>query len=266
MVSALIPLVLEGFLMVALLLFAFWVVSLFLKNAGVVDIGWALGLVLLTWLYAHKGGGYPLRSSLILVMVTIWGVRLCHLLTVRILHEKNEDKRYQKIRESWKGNTNLKFLALFEFEALLDVILSVPFLLIAANPHPALWPNEIGGIIIWVVGFAGEVTADQQLKKFKSNPLYKGKTCDQGLWRYSRHPNYFFEWLMWVGYFVFALASPWGWVCVICPLIMYHLLINVSGVPLAEAQALISKGEDYRRYQQSTSMFFPLPPRKVPHG
>ncbi len=256
-------LVLEGFILVAALLFLFWILSVFIKNAAVVDIGWALGLVLLTWWYVQKGGGYPLRSALILGMVTIWGLRLSHLLTMRILREKSEDKRYQKLRRDWGGNINLKFLALFEFEALLDIILAIPFLLIAINPRPVLWPIEILGVAIWIVGLVGEIIADEQLKQFKSNPQNKGKTCDQGLWNYSRHPNYFFEWLMWVGYFVFALASPWGWISFLGPVIMYHLLMNVTGVPFAEAQALISKGEDYRRYQQSTSLFIPLPKRKV---
>ncbi len=257
------PLVVEGFLLVAALLFLFWILSVLIKNAAVVDIGWALGLVLLTWWYVHKGGGYPLRSSMILGMVTIWGLRLSHLLTIRILREKSEDKRYQKLRRDWGGNINLKFLALFEFEALLDIILAIPFLLIAINPRPVLWPIEIVGVLIWIVGLAGEIIADEQLKQFKANPQHKGKTCDQCLWYYSRHPNYFFEWLMWVGYFIFALASPWGWISFLGPVIMYHLLMNVTGVPFAEAQALISKGEDYRRYQQSTSLFIPLPKRKV---
>lgn len=256
----------QGLLMAAALLFVFWVLSVVIKNAAVVDIGWALGLVLLTWLYVQKGNGYPFRSSLILVMVLIWGMRLSHLLTVRILREKKEDSRYQKIRTAWGKNINLKFLVLFEFEALLDVVLALPFLLIAINPRPDLWLVEIIGILIWVVGFCGEVVADGQLKKFKSDPRNKGKTCDRGLWNYSRHPNYFFEWLMWVGYFVFALGSPWGWISFICPVIMYYLLIHVTGVPLAEELALASKGEEYRRYQQSTSMFVPLPKRKVNNG
>jgi steroid 5-alpha reductase family enzyme len=157
----------------------------------------------------------------------------------------------------------LKFFVLFQFEAVLDLVLAIPFLLIVINPRPELWPIEIIGILIWITGLIGETIADSQLKKFKSAPQNKGKTCDVGLWNYSRHPNYFFEWVMWVGYFVFALGSAWGPISIICPIIMYYFLIHVTGVPAAEAQSLASRGEEYRRYQQSTSMFIPLPKRKI---
>jgi len=228
----------------------------------VVDIGWALSLVLLTVFYVLKGDGFVVRSTLIGLMVVFWGLRLSILLVSRMLREKHEDRRYQKLREDWKPNVEWKFLALFEVEAILALVLSLPFLLIAINPRPELQFVEILGVLIWLIGFGGEVIADEQLKKFKHNVQNKGKTCDAGLWYYSRHPNYFFEWLMWVGYFVFALGSPWGWMAVICPFIMYHFLINVSGVPFAEAQSLQSRGEEYRRYQQSTNMFFPWFPKK----
>ncbi|MCC6758418.1 MAG: DUF1295 domain-containing protein [Candidatus Omnitrophica bacterium] len=253
----------EGFLLAAALMFVFWVLSLLINNAGFVDIGWALSLVLLAVFYAVKGDGFLLRSALIVLMVSVWGLRLSILLVTRMTREKREDRRYQKIREDWKPNVEWKFLALFEVEALLALVLSVPFLLIAVNGRPELQAIEIIGVFIWLAGFAGETIADEQLKKFKNDPSNKGKTCDTGLWYYSRHPNYFFEWLMWVGYFVFALGSPWGWVAAVCPFIMYHFLINVTGVPFAEAQSLISRGEEYRRYQQSTSMFVPLPKRKI---
>lgn len=105
--------------------------------------------------------------------------------------------------------------------------------------------------------------SDEQLHGFKANPKNKGRTCNVGLWQYSRHPNYFFEWLVWVAFFVYALGSPWGWAAVISPVIMYVLMIYVSGVPLAEHQALESRGDDYRRYQQVTSMFFPWPKKKI---
>lgn len=256
-------LVLEGLLLAAALMFAFWIVSLLIKNAGVVDIGWSLSLVLLASLYALKGNGFFLRSALIMLMVIVWGVRLSLLLVFRIIREKQEDRRYQKLREDWKPNVEGKFLALFEFEALLALVLSIPFLLIATNPMPELQGIEILGVLIWFVGLSGEMIADEQLKKFKADPQNKGKTCAVGLWYYSRHPNYFFEWLMWVGYFIFALGSPWGWISFICPFIMYNFLINVTGVPLAEAQSLISRGEEYRRYQQTTSMFVPWPKKKI---
>lgn len=116
---------------------------------------------------------------------------------------------------------------------------------------------------IWVVAFAGEVTADRQLLAFKTNPQNKGKTCQAGWWRYSRHPNYFFEWLIWVSYALFASSSPWGWLAWLCPATLLYLLFKVTGIPATEAQALRSRGEAYRRYQQTTSAFVPWFPKQA---
>ena len=107
------------------------------------------------------------------------------------------------------------------------------------------------------MALAGESAADRQLEAFRRDPANRGKTCRVGLWRVSRHPNYFFEWLVWVAYFVFALASPWGWVTIYCPALMLFFLFRVTGIPATEAQALKSRGEDYRQYQRTTSAFFP---------
>ncbi len=247
----------------AILMLATWAISIMIKNAGIVDIGWALGLILLTFFYADQAGEWNLRTILIVVMVAIWGLRLSILLLKRILRDRREDKRYQTIREQWKTHVNVKFFALFQFEALLDVVLAIPFLLIIVNPNPKFLTIEMIGVLIWIIGLVGETIADGQLKKFKDNPANRGKTCDIGLWYYSRHPNYFFEWVMWFGYFIFALGSPGGAIAIVCPIIMYYFLIYVTGVPTAEAQSLMSRGEEYRRYQQSTSMFVPLPKRKI---
>jgi steroid 5-alpha reductase family enzyme len=108
-----------------------------------------------------------------------------------------------------------------------------------------------------LVAVAGEAIADAQLASFKRNPGDEGRVCDTGLWRYSRHPNYFFEWLVWVAYFVFALASPWGWIAAIGPASILFLLLRITGIPLTEQQAVRSKGDAYRRYQQTTSAFVP---------
>jgi steroid 5-alpha reductase family enzyme len=258
-----IRLVLIGTMAVTTLMFVLWIYQAVKRNAGVVDLGWVLGLILLANLYAWQLPGFALRKLLILTMVVCWGFRLAFLLLGRLTKDSQEDKRYQKIRADWKTNVDLKFFFLFQLQALLDVVLAIPFLLICLNPAPRMEGIECLGISLWLIGFVGEMTADRQLKQFKSNPENKGKTCQVGLWNYSRHPNYFFEWMVWVGYFVFALGSPGGAITIICPIIMYYFLIYVTGVPTAEAQSLLSRGEEYRRYQQSTSMFFPLPKRKI---
>jgi steroid 5-alpha reductase family enzyme len=142
------------------------------------------------------------------------------------------------------------------------VILSVPFLIPSLNGRPELHPLEVAGALLWFIALCGETLADAQLAAFKRNPANRGAVCDRGLWRYSRHPNYFFEWLVWVAFFVFACGSPWGWISVLCPAVMLHLLLRVTGIPLTEQQALRSRGDAYRRYQQTTSAFFPWFPRR----
>ena len=136
------------------------------------------------------------------------------------------------------------------------------FLVACLNPAPALRPLECAGAVLWLVAISGEALADAQLAAFKRNPAHRGQVCDRGLWRVSRHPNYFFEWLIWVAFFVLALASPWGWIAVICPASILYLLLRVTGIPMTEEQSLRSKGDAYRRYQQTTSAFFPWFPRK----
>jgi len=187
----------------------------------------------------------------------VWACRLGLYLFFTRIWQQPEEGRYQQLRKEWKRNINFKFLLFFEFQALLDVVLSVPFLVAALNPPPELSFLEIAGLATWAVAMVGEAIADTQLNRFKKNPANKGKTCQVGLWNYSRHPNYFFEWLIWVAWFLFALGSPHGWVAVICPLLMLYFLFNVTGIPATEAQALRSRGEDYRRYQQTTSVFVP---------
>ena len=118
---------------------------------------------------------------------------------------------------------------------------------------------EIAAFVLWTIGVAGESLADWQIARFKADPAYKGRTMDRGLWRYSRHPNYFFEWIVWCSYFLFAWSSPYGWVTIYCPLLMYYLLTRVTGVPMAEEQALRSRGAEYREYQERTNAFFPWP-------
>lgn len=238
-----------------------WVIGVVRRNAGWVDLGWVLGLVALAALYSLTGDGYGLRKGIIATLVSLWGIRLGGMLLRRLLAEE-EDKRYQKIRASFGGNANLKFFVFFQFQALLDVILSIPFFLLCFNNQDHLSPVEWLGISIWLTGFIGEIMADEQLRGFKGDPGNKGKVCEAGLWYYSRHPNYFFEWLMWVGYFVMAIAAPSGWTAAVAPILMLYFLLKVSGVPLAEEQSLRSRGEAFREYQRTTSVFVPLPKRK----
>jgi steroid 5-alpha reductase family enzyme len=246
-----------GAVVLAAMMFVIWLVSMRLHNAGIVDVGWALGLVILALWYAWQGPGLPARKWVMAAMVAFWGIRLALHLIRRIASEP-EDGRYQQLRREWQGkNVPLRFLFFFEFQALLDVLLSLPMLLAALNPAPQVCVLEYAGVGLWFVAIVGESVADAQLAAFKRDPANRGRVCQQGLWRYSRHPNYFFEWFIWVAWMVYALASPWGWLSVVCPALMLFFLFRVTGIPATEAQALRSRGQEYTRYQQTTSAFVP---------
>jgi steroid 5-alpha reductase family enzyme len=244
------------------LMLLLWVIHLPLRNAAIVDVGWAGGLALLAAIYAAAGDGYPPRAWWMASLAALWGLRLAlHLLFARVIGQP-EEGRYAELRRRWGGNLPLKFLAFFEFQALLCVVLSVPFLLAAVDPAPGFSVFEYAGAALWLAAWIGESVADWQLKRFKSVPARSGVTCRVGLWKYSRHPNYFFEWLIWVAFALFATGSPYGYLAWISPLLILYFLFRVTGIPATEAQALRTKGEDYRRYQQTTSAFVPWFPKK----
>jgi steroid 5-alpha reductase family enzyme len=240
-----------------------WGLGVRKRNFSYVDIGWCANFAVLALLYAALGEGWAVRKWLIASMFTIWGLRLALHLARRIIGEP-EEGRYVELRRRWQsgGRLNWKFLLFFQFQAALNLILGVPLLIACQNETLGLHPLELAGAAIWLVGVIGEAVADRQLARFKREPSNRGEVCDVGLWRFSRHPNYFFEWTIWIGYAAFALASPWGWIALATPVLMLHFLINVTGVKATEEQAVRSKGEKYRRYQRRTSMFVPLPRRR----
>ena len=257
-------LVLIGPASAAALMLPLWLIHLRTANAAMVDAGWAGGLALLGVLYAGLGSGYWLRSALIGAMSAIWGLRLAiYLLTTRIIGHP-EEGRYLELRRDWKTNIPLKFLLLYELQALLCVVLAMPFLTAARNPKLGISSIEWTAVALWAVAMAGEAAADAQLGKFKSNPSNKGPTCQAGLWRYSRHPNYFFEWLIWVAFALFALASPGGFWGLLSPALILYFVLRVTGIPATEVQAIRTRGEEYRRYQRTTSAFVPWFPKTVP--
>lgn len=264
MFSLAVHLALVGTAIVAGFMLLLWAVHLAIKNAAIVDVGWAASLGMLAVYYAEAGPGYVQRKWMIAAMAGIWSLRLAlHLLFDRVIG-KPEEGRYVQLRKEWKKNIPVRFLFFFEFQALLDVVLSIPFLLACLNTKSPLGFAEFLGAGIWVVGMTGEALADEQLKRFKSNAANKGKTCEDGLWKYSRHPNYFFEWLIWMGYATFAIASPWGFIGILSPALILYFLLGLTGIPATEAQALRSRGAEYREYQRRTSAFVPWFPRNLP--
>jgi steroid 5-alpha reductase family enzyme len=256
-------LALLGAAIVAGMMLVLWIIHLLIRNAAIVDVGWAAGLGILALFYAAAGPGYAARKWAMASMAAFWGLRLAaFLLFARVLGHP-EEGRYVQLRKEWKTNLALRFLFFFEFQALLDVVLSLPFLLVCMNATAPLGVVEKTGAGVWLIGILGEAFADQQLNKFKKDPANKGKTFRGGLWKYSRHPNYFFEWMIWVGYAVFALGSPWGWLGLISPALILYFLLSVTGIPATEAQAIRTRGNEYRAYQRTTSSFVPWFPKKA---
>jgi len=233
-------------------------------DAGLVDVAWGLGVGRLgPWFCWCASSGDPTRRVVLALLVALWGLRLAaHIL--RRLQRLAGDGRYDALHAAWGERAPWYFLGFFQLQASWSVLFALPVLLAATNPAP--WPQagDLCGLALWVVAVAGEAIADRQLQRFRENPAHRGQVCQTGLWRYSRHPNYFFEWLVWVGYAVFASGSVWGWTGWLSPALMLHFLLNVTGIPMTEALSVRSKGDAYRLYQQTTSAFFPRPPRKLP--
>jgi steroid 5-alpha reductase family enzyme len=237
-----------------------WLIQLRTKNAAIVDTIWSLAFPLLAAVYFAMTDGYSYRKWLLLIMVAVWGFRLAGYLFFRTIG-KPEDVRYTTLRKEWGSNQNVLMLRFYYFQAIIALALSFPFALIMLNNIPELLFFEIAGAVVWLLAVTGESLADYQLKKFKEDPLNKGKICNQGLWYYSRHPNYFFEWLVWVSFFITALASDWGVLTIICPIVMYYVLTKITGIVYTEREMVKSRGQAFLDYQKSTSAFFPMPKR-----
>lgn len=233
-----------------------WLIQLKTKNAAIIDPVWSLSFPLLAVVY-FGFSQFTVAQQVLLVMVVIWGLRLGIHLLVRVLKEEHEDVRYAALRKEWGRNQNVFMLRFYYYQAILALVLSVPFALVMTQGHDGFSLFEIAGVSIWAIAVCGESLADAQLKSFKSDRKNKGKVCEKGLWYYSRHPNYFFEWLIWVSFFVFALGYPLGFITVICPLLMLYFLLKVTGIPYTEIQSVRSKGQAYIEYQKTTSAFVP---------
>jgi len=191
-----------------------------------------------------------LRQSLVL-----------HLLTDRVI-DHPEEGRYRTLRAKWGANANRNLLAFFQVQALLSLLFALPVLVVAYNTTAPLNVWDYLGVSVWVIAAGCTSLADQQLADFKRRPDSYGKTCRAGLWRYSRHPNYFFEWLHWWSYAALAVGTSYWWIPIAVPLILLYSLLKVTGIPPTEAQALASRGEDYREYQRTTSAFVPWFPKR----
>ena len=240
---------------------AAWAWCVRLKNFSPVDAFWAIciGLSGLVFLLAESPNPKQVTAA---ILIGAWSARLGFHLAIRIAkHHPQEDSRYIKLREVWEGRENSAFLWFFQAQAISVFLLSLPFYLIAADPDPAWNVLHITGAIVAAIGLIGEAIADKQMSAFKAEDPSPQSVCKKGLWKYSRHPNYFFESVIWIGFFVFAAGSPWGWTTIYAPAIITFLLLKVTGIPPTEASAVKRKGEAYMEYQRTTSPFIPLPPK-----
>ncbi|MDT8409315.1 MAG: DUF1295 domain-containing protein [Wenzhouxiangellaceae bacterium] len=231
-------------------------------RADWVDFAWAALIGVLALVYALAGDGSAEKRVLVVLITGTWSSRLALHLWQRLSSHQTEDGRYQSMREHWGDKANFWLFWFFMAQALIAWLFALPAWVVANDPSSALDGWVIAGVGFWLVSLAGESVADRQLAAFRANPENRGKVCKLGLWQYSRHPNYFFEWLHWFAYPLVAVGAPYWWVTWIGPVVMLLFLYRVSGIPYTEKQSLQSRGEAYREYQRSTSPFIPLPPRK----
>lgn len=250
-----------AFFTVVGLFFIIWLIHLKLNNAGIVDVGWGIGFSIIALIYIAMAEGFNIRNTLMFTMVALWGARIALFLIRRIIFEKYEDKRYGFLRHKWGDKAKFNFLWFFEAQAIMQILISIPILIITLNPQTTIGIFEVLGFVIWMGSLYGEKISDDQLQSFKENPDNKGKVCQDGLWGLSRHPNYFFEVTCWFGLFIFALGSPNGWLGIVAPAIMLYLILKVTGIPLTEELSLKHRGEQYKEYQKNTRALIPLPRR-----
>lgn len=257
-----VPLVVAGTALAMGMMVFVWVFARRMNNAGIVDIWWSFGFTPVAVFYGIFGSGHMVRNGLIAAMVCAWSIRLGSHLYKRVMsHHPEEDPRYTDLRTQFPNRPWMMFFWFFQLQGLLIGLLSLPIALACSNPSPGIGVFEVAGVLLWFVAIGGESIADMQLALFKAHPGTKGRVCDIGLWKYSRHPNYFFEWVVWIAYFVFALGSPWAWAGLASPLLMLFFLTRVTGIPPAEARSLATRGEAYRDYQRRTSPFIPWFPK-----
>ena len=247
-----------------------WAFVIRTRNAGWTDVFWTFGTGaagVACALIPLPGQMWPTaRQGLVAALVAIWAVRLGLYVALRVASHP-EDARYGHLREDWGAAFDRRAFWFLQVQAPATALLSLSILLAARRPFPeTLRAADLAGLAILAIAIAGESLADRQMQAFKADPQNKGRVCEAGLWGWSRHPNYFFEWLGWLAYPVIAVdlggAYPQGWLALAGPAFMYLILTRLTGAPPLEAAMQRSKGAAYRAYQARVSAFFPLPPRQ----
>jgi steroid 5-alpha reductase family enzyme len=249
-------------LAIAAMMVLVWFASLARRDASLVDRFWGFGFVVVAALGAWLGAGHPPRKVLLLSLVAVWGLRLSIHLTRRNWGH-GEDVRYQRMRHAWGDRfwwVSLFTVYILQAAILWVVALPIVFGQSSATPARLTWIDALGALV-WLAGFVFETVGDAQLRAFKADPANRGKVMDRGLWRYTRHPNYFGDALLWWGLFLIAAQAHLGLIAVVSPLVMTFLLTRVSGVPMLERQLLRTR-PGYEEYCRRTNAFFPWPPKE----
>jgi steroid 5-alpha reductase family enzyme len=246
----------QGLLLILTLLTLLWIGSLIIKDASIIDSFWGLGFVILAWFYYFKtADSQSFRALVLCILVTLWGVRLALHIYIRN-HGQGEDYRYQAMRaEHGKSFWWISYLRVYLLQGFLLWIIAAPLLIGQISIVNNLQLTDYLGIIIWIVGFLFEAIGDWQLVQFKKNPENKGKVMNTGLWKYTRHPNYFGDAFLWWGYYLFTFSAGGYWT-IISPILMTFLLMRVSGVALLEKKLVETKPQ-YADYVRNTPAFFP---------
>jgi steroid 5-alpha reductase family enzyme len=240
------------------IMFIAWLWATRIHNYSIVDAFWAFNFAVIAIIIYFFANGNETRKAIICSLAILWSCSLGLYLATRIFsHLDIEEGRYKQLRKEWANNLTIKFFIFFQMQAISNVILALPYFLIATNKTSTISIIEYISAALWLTAIIGEGISDWQLKQFKKNPANKGKVCSAGLWNYSRHPNYFFQLMIWISVFIFALPSPYGWLSIICPLSIGYLIFKVTGIPMTEEQSIRSKGEAYKEYQRTTSVFIP---------
>jgi steroid 5-alpha reductase family enzyme len=247
----------------AIIMLVLWAIQYKTENAGTVDVAWSFLTPLVgVWLIFADGIENGIRQYLIIAFALFWGFRLGAFLYQRVMNEV-EDGRYRYLREYCGNYAQLVMFVFFQMQATWTILFALPFWAASRNDSTDLGLLDITGIVIWLIAMAGETISDKQLHRFRMNSANKGMVCNVGLWRYSRHPNYFFEWLQWWTFVLIGYGSDYWWLTWLGLVVVYVFITRITGVPYTEQQSIRSRGDAYREYQKTTSMFFPMPPEKA---
>ncbi len=226
-----------------------------MDEPSLADIGWAAGLGILCLSYFYYTDEIGIRQIVLVAAAVIWSARLVVHLFFRV-RTAMEDKRYQYLNQIWADNLARNYFIYYMFQGVATAVVSFAFAIGMLNTAPfSGW--DIAAIVLVALGIFGESWADWSLKQFRDKSEDSTEVCRLGLWRYSRHPNYFFEIITWIGFSFFAMTAPYGYVGLFSPLLIAFFTLGVTGVPPTEKQLLASKGENYREYQRTTSMIIP---------